>query len=289
MTLSGLTEFLRHQTFIAFDTETTGLWAPVNRLVEIAAVQFHMGKDRIDTFQSLINPERSIPEEVIRIHGITDDMVASAPTAKPVLEQFVEFCGDDSVLIAHNALFDISFISCELDRVGLEFGDNPTLDTVDIYHRLYPDLESYSLLSLVSQFDIAETQEHRALEDAHLVRRLFIKAAERFRSIQNVDELTSFFTTCIMADWPGESRELPAEFGELSRALKENLRVEITYQSRSQPVHTRVIQPKQVYILGSRFYINAFCERSRAERTFRLDRIEGFRLLERRLKGEESR
>jgi proteasome accessory factor C len=83
-----------------------------------------------------------------------------------------------------------------------------------------------------------------------------------------------------MADWPGEARELPAEFGELNRALKQNLRVEISYQSQSQPIQTRVIQPKQVYVIGSTFYINAFCERSRAERTFRLDRIERFKVLE---------
>ncbi len=279
--VANLTDYLRYQTFIAFDTETTGLWAPANRLVELAGVKFQLGKDRIDTFQSLINPERPIPEEVIGIHGITDELVADAPLVKPVLERFIEFCEDDSILIAHNALFDISFISCELERVGLKFGGNLILDTVDIFHRLYPGRMSYSLLSLVSQFHIAQTQEHRALEDAQLVRRLFIKACERFEIIENVDDLTSFFTACTMADWPGEDRELPSEFGELNRALKQNLRVEINYQSESQSVNTRVIRPKQVYVLGSRFYINAFCERTREERTFRLDRIEGFRVLER--------
>jgi len=277
---SGLTEFLYNQTFIAFDTETTGLWAPVHRLVEIAAVKFSLGKQSIDTFQSLVNPQRSIPEEVIEIHGITDEMVAEAPTVRPTLERFIEFCGDNSILIAHNAPFDISFVSCELDRVGLMFSDNPILDTVDIYRRLYPDLQSYSLLSLAKQFHIAQTQEHRALEDAQLVYRLFIRAAERFEAIDDIDELKSSFTAFTMAEWPSGTRELPAEYGELNRALKQNLRVEITYQSRSEAVHTRIIQPKQVYGLGSTFYINAFCERARAERTFRLDRIERFRVLE---------
>lgn len=279
--VTNLTDYLRNQTFIAFDTETTGLWAPVNRLVELAGVKFQLGKDCIDTFQSLINPERPIPEEVIGIHGITDELVADAPLVKPVLERFIEFCSDDSILIAHNALFDISFISCELARAGLVFGSNLILDTVDIFHRLYPDCMSYSLLSLVSQFHIAQTQEHRALEDAQLVRRLFIKACERFETIKNLDDLTSSFTACTMSDWPGEDRELPSEFGELNRALKQNLRVEINYQSGSQSANTRVIRPKQVYVLGSRFYINAFCERAREERTFRLDRIEGFKVLER--------
>ncbi len=278
--MADLTEYLRDQTFVAFDTETTGLWAPAHRLVELAAVKFQPAGPSAATFQSLINPQRPIPDDVKEIHGITDEMVAESPTVKPVLERFIEFCGEDSILVAHNALFDISFVSCELTRVGLAFGDNPILDTVDIYRRLFPGLESYSLLSLVNRFDIAQTQRHRALEDAHLVHRLFLRAVELLGVIHDVNKLKSSFAACTMADWPGEARELPAEFGELNRALKQNLRVEITYQSQSQPTHTRVIQPKQVYVIRSTFYINAFCERSRAERTFRLDRIEQFRVLE---------
>ncbi|MFQ6008405.1 MAG: exonuclease domain-containing protein [Candidatus Zixiibacteriota bacterium] len=278
--VSPPTEYLQNQKFIAFDTETTGLWAPAHRLVEIAAVKFRLADDNADTFQSLINPQRPIPADVTGIHGITDEMVADAPTVRSVLKQFIEFCGDDAILIAHNAPFDISFLSCELDRVGLIFPHNLILDTVDIYHRLYPELESYSLLALVTIFDIAKTQEHRALEDAHLVRRLFIKAIERFGSIGSLEEFKSLFTTATLADWPGLVKELPTEFGELNRALKDNLRVEITYQPESKPAHNRVIRPKQVCFLGSTFYIYAYCERARAERTFRLDRIETFRVLD---------
>jgi DNA polymerase-3 subunit epsilon len=278
--VNPLTDYLQNQTFIAFDTETTGLWAPAHRMVEIAAVKFSLANDAADTFQSLINPERPIPADVTGIHGITDTMVAEAPMVATVLKNFLDFCGADSILIAHNAPFDISFLSCELDRIGLAFPENLVLDTVDIYHRLYPELESYSLLALVTGFGIAQTQQHRALEDARLVRRLFVKAIERFGSIRSVEELRSSFTIATLADWPGLVKELPAEFGELNRALKENLRVEITYQPESKPAHNRVIRPKQVCFLGSTFYINAFCERARAERTFRLDRIEAFRVLD---------
>jgi DNA polymerase III epsilon subunit len=275
-----ISEYLRSRTFVAFDTETTGLWAPAHRIVEIAAVRFRLASEECETFQSLVNPERSIPQEVIAIHGITDEMVAEAPTIKPALERFIEFCGSDSILIAHNALFDISFINCELDRVDLPVPENTVLDTVDIYHRLYPQLESYSLLGLVSRFGIAQSQVHRALEDARLVRLLFIKAAERLGTIENEEELRASLATYTMADWPGLVKELPDEFGELTRALKENLKVEITYQTQSKQPHNRIIRPKQVYAIGSTFYLNAFCERARDERTFRLDRIERFRVLD---------
>ncbi|HWR83952.1 MAG TPA: exonuclease domain-containing protein [Candidatus Deferrimicrobium sp.] len=278
---SDLTEFLRTQTYVAFDTETTGLWAPVNRLVEIAGVKFRLGQvEPEESFASLINPERPIPEDVVAIHGITDAMVAAAPTARAVLERFVAFCDDDSILIAHNAPFDISFVHCELGRLGLPYPENVILDTVDIYRRLHPGLESYSLLSLVSRFEIARTQEHRALSDAILVQGLFAVAASGFGDVCSVDALKSRFATYSLATWPGEEGELPPEFSELTRAIKESRRVEIIYQSPSQREHTRVIQPKQVYILGSMYYINAFCERAHGERTFRLDRIEQYQVID---------
>ncbi|MFH1374739.1 MAG: exonuclease domain-containing protein [bacterium] len=278
--MTGAGRFLCRQQFVAFDTETTGLWAPSNRIVELAAVRFRTGEDQVSNFQSLIDPERPIPEEVIEIHGITDQMVAGAPSADVVLTQFREFCGDDSILIAHNAPFDISFVACELGRASLQFGDNLVLDTVDIFRRFYPNLESYSLLSLASRFGIAQTQLHRALEDADLVRLLFLQAAPHLGSVNSLDDLRSHLTTSTMAEWPGECRELPPEFAELQRALKEELRVEIIYRSASQPAHKRVVRPRQVYTLGSQYYITAWCERSRAERTFRLDRVESFRVLE---------
>ncbi len=276
----AVSEFLRHQEFVAFDTETTGLSAPFNRLVELAGVRFRPGDEQIDTFHSLINPQRSIPSDVIGVHGITDDMVADAPPAKPVLERFMDFCGNDSILIAHHAPFDISFISCELDRAGLAFPENPVLDTVDIYRRLYRGLESYSLLSLVNRFDIARSQEHRALADAHLVRYLFLRAVPRYGHIAGLKELTSTFAAFTISGWPGLIGELPPEFGEMDRALENNLRVEITYRSPTKPPADRVILPRQVYLVGSALYISAYCEQAGAERTFRLDRIERFTVLD---------
>src|SRR5210317_2168861 len=91
-----LTDYLSSRTFIAFDTETTGIWAPVNRLVELSAVKFSLKEGEIATFDKLINPGRKIPEEVIKIHGITDEMVKGFPKASVVLKDFIPFCGEDS-------------------------------------------------------------------------------------------------------------------------------------------------------------------------------------------------
>ena len=124
MKVANHSEFLGRQPFVAFDTETTGLWAISNRLVEIAAVRFTLEEGQIDSFQSLINPQRTIPSEVIGIHGITDDMVADSDPVGPVLSRFIDWLDPEDILIAHNAMFDISFVACELERESMAFGDN---------------------------------------------------------------------------------------------------------------------------------------------------------------------
>ena len=275
-----LPDFLVQQVFVAFDTETTGMWAPFNRIVEIGAAKFTLAGGEPATFQSLVNPERRIPEEVIAVHGITDDMVSGAPGIRPVLEEFASFCGPDSVLVAHNAPFDISFVGDELNRVGLEFGDNSILDTVDIYHRLFPGLASYSLRNLIMHFGIARTQTHRALDDAIMVQRLLVQAAPKLAGFASWDDFMADFSVYHMGDWRSEIAILPEGFTDLQQAVTNGIKVEIEYQHPVKAAAMRVIHPRQVFKLGSVYYINAFCELAGGDRTFRLDRIASYRVLE---------
>ena len=98
-------------TFVAFDIETTGLTPVVDRIVEIGAVKFRSGKV-MDTFQELIDPEMSISPDATAVNGITDEMVAGCPLIDQALPQFVDFLAD-FVSIAHNAPFDVGFLSYE--------------------------------------------------------------------------------------------------------------------------------------------------------------------------------
>lgn len=271
--------FLQSRSFVAFDTETTGLWALSNRIVEIAAVRFRIDSDEIEEFQSLVNPGRSIPAEVTAIHGITDAIVREAPTSPEALSRFIEFCGTESILVAHNAPFDISFIGNELDRAGLPYPLNPVLDTVDIYRRYFPGQPSYSLLFLSQSFDMARTQEHRGLSDAHLVRRLLKFAIPKLSNILTVADLSTALSVFRMSDWRPEPATLPSSYADLTQALEQRLAIEIVYQASDSAPSSRVIRPLQVHRLGNVHYIIAFCERVQAERTFRLDRIISCRLV----------
>ncbi len=272
-------DYLLGQTFVAFDTETTGLWAQAHRIVEIGAIRFTVSSESTEVFSTLVNPQRPMPDEVIRIHGITDEMVADAPTIDLVLPGFIEFCGD-SILIAHNAPFDISFIACELERTGLQFGNNLILDTVDIYRRLYPGLPAYSLVKLARQFSLAKTQDHRAVADAVLVLQLFQNALERFPELNHLDDLKNTLTVLDMHDCKSAPASIPPGQQDLVTACDQNRRVRIVYQGSNGSPSSRVIQPRSLHSLGNRSYVTAYCEQANAERTFRLDRIQSCKLLD---------
>lgn len=276
----NFTQFMKHQPFVAFDTETTGLWAISNRLVEIAAVRFTFEDGQIDIFQSLINPQRNIPPEVIRIHGITDDMVADADPVGPVLRRFGDWLNAEDILMAHNAMFDIAFVACELERESMTLADNLILDTVDICHRCLPGLPSYSLLALCRVLGIAQMQEHRAMGDARLVQSLFALAAEKFPEIQSVEELSTKFAVHTMDEGRNGKIRLPERLEDINHAIEEKLRIEMVYTSAGQAPRTRTVRPVALHQTNAVVYMNAFCELAGEERTFRIDRIQDIRVLQ---------
>lgn len=280
MTLPELhSQLFGDRALVAFDTETTGLWALSNRLVEIGAVRFRLGEEPSATFQHLINPEREIPEDAIAVHHISNAMVATAPKTEEILPRFLDFIGD-SILIAHNAPFDISFIGMELDRARLPIPENQVLDTVDIFHRLFPGAPSYSLLSLISVFKIAQNQEHRALSDALHVRSLVEAAALRLLDLPDPIETYHAFTKHSLQEWRAKEIELPAEFTDISLAIEQKLAIEILYATENGLPQKRIIHPKQIQAKRSLYYIIAYCQTAQAERTFRLDRIQSFQLID---------
>lgn len=273
-------KLLTAQDFIAFDTETTGLNAAFHRIVEIGAVRFRLSDDDFQKFSTLVNPDRPMPPEVIPIHGITGQMVADAPLAETALAQFAEFCGDDAILLAHNAPFDLSFLACESDRTGIPIPPLPVLDTVAIARVFFPGLVSYSLELLTRTLELAPSQEHRALADALLVRTLFQTGMATRDDLVTVDDLLSAFMVDYAHRYSAKATELPPHLEDFQVAVEQKLRIEIEYRSAGGTTETRVIRPFLIQSRQSVLYITAFCERAKAERTFRTDRIIRFRTLD---------
>ncbi len=149
---------------IVLDTETTGLDYTKEKMVEFAGVRLENGKVK-DTFQTLINPEQHIRKSSIAIHGITPDMVEDAPTENDVMPEILEFIGDYPI-VAHNAIFDYTFLNEASLRVTGKALENPRIDTQQMFKEVYPELESHGLEALTNKFNVELNNHHRAMADA---------------------------------------------------------------------------------------------------------------------------
>ncbi|MEQ9640703.1 MAG: DNA polymerase III subunit epsilon [Alphaproteobacteria bacterium] len=162
---------------IVFDTETTGLDPKAgHRLVEIGCVELFNRMPTGETFHHYVNPERSMPEDAFRIHGIGDDMLADKPKFAAVAPAFVDFIGD-APLVAHNASFDMNFINAELTIAGLApIPVDRAVDTVAIARRKFPGSPA-SLDALAKRFDIdlSARDKHGALLDASILAAVYLE------------------------------------------------------------------------------------------------------------------
>jgi len=149
---------------IVLDTETTGLDYTREKLVEFAAVRLENGKIK-DEFQTLINPEQHIRKSSIAIHGITQEMVENAPTEAEILPKILEFIGDYPI-VAHNVIFDYSFLNEAKMRITGERLMNPRIDSQMMFKEIAPELESHGLEALTQRFNVDLTNHHRAMADA---------------------------------------------------------------------------------------------------------------------------
>jgi len=159
--------------YAVIDVETTGLPPPSHRITEVAAVLVEQGKVT-DDFSSLVNPGVPIPRRIVRMTGITNELVADAPPFEDIADPIVELLGR-RVLVAHNGSFDINFLNAELDRVSGMRLANTTLCTVRMARKLVPGLDSYRLGSLADYFGVEIVDRHRALGDAAATAAVFIR------------------------------------------------------------------------------------------------------------------
>ncbi len=190
--MKELVEHSRGQSFsdsyVVFDIETTGFSPEKNKIIEIGAVKVVNGQIT-DKFSTFVNPDVPIPFEIEQLTGINDNMVLSSPGIEVILPQFLEFC-KDSALVAHNASFDVSFISWQAAKQGLEF--EPTvLDTVAIARQLLPSLNRFKLDTVAKALNISLENHHRAVDDAGATAEIFVKFVEmlRARGVENLNQL----------------------------------------------------------------------------------------------------
>lgn len=184
---------LKEDTYVVFDVETTGLSAVHDVIIELAAVKVKNG-EIIDRFESFVNPHRPLSATITELTSITDEMVKDAPELEEVLPRFLDFI-EGTVLVAHNARFDMGFLQAAAKGIGRESVNNPVIDTLELGRLLYPRLKNHRLNTLCKQFDIDLTQHHRAIYDAeatgYLLWKMIEDCVERgLKHLNRLNELT---------------------------------------------------------------------------------------------------
>lgn len=174
------------KTYISFDLETTGLNEEKDYIIEIGAVKVQDGKV-IDRFARFLKPPVPISSAITNLTGITNEMVKSAGDTKETIKDFITFC-DGYFLLGHNIQFDYKFMKTYAVRYGFSF-EKEGIDTLKIARKVHKDLESRSLESLCTYYQIVNASAHRAYHDALATAKIYHMLAHDFE-----EEFPTLFT-----------------------------------------------------------------------------------------------
>ena len=162
--------------YIVLDIETTGLSFRTEKITEIGAVRVKNG-EIVDTFECFVNPEIPIPQKIVELTGITDDMVRDAETIDKIMPKFLNFIGDLK-LVAHNADFDVGFLKYNAENLGLAM-NNEYIDSLALSRQLFPEFKKHKLGILAEKLGIKVENAHRALDDVITLVKVFKKMLEK--------------------------------------------------------------------------------------------------------------
>ena len=180
-------------TYCVLDLETTGISFRTEKITEIGIMKVKNG-EVIDEFSTFVNPEKPIPQKVIDVTHITDDMVKDAPTIDKILPKALEFIGD-SVIVAHNADFDVGFLKHNCFQLGLKL-ENTYVDTLRLAKDLFPDYKKYKLGIIAENLGIKVEVAHRALDDVDTTVKVFNVMIDMLKE-KGAKKIEDFDTVCV--------------------------------------------------------------------------------------------
>jgi DNA polymerase-3 subunit epsilon len=251
---------------VVLDVETTGLYVSYgDRICEVGLVVVQEDKI-VETFQSLVNPQCPISPGAGRVNGIRDEDVSQAPLFAEIANQVLKRV-DGSILVCHNAPFDLSFLDAELRRLDIPWQPDGVIDTLEIA-RNYFSFPSNSLGNLAADLGIETPESHRALGDALTTFQLYCYFAQQLttQGLSPNDLLADF----VPAQRLESEANLPPAIRE---ALANKMPLEIVYVDRAGNETCRLITPRHILREHDYVYLVAYCHLREGERHFRLDRI----------------
>lgn len=186
-------EELHDATYVIFDTETTGLSAKYDKVIELAAVKMKNGT-KIDEFEEFIDPGHPLSQTTINLTSITDEMVQGSKSEKEVFELFQQFC-EGCIVVGHNATFDVDFMNTGYARHNLPLIENAWIDTLPLARFLYPEMKGFRLNTLAKKLKVELEHHHRAIYDAEATGYIYfamLKDAEKRYGIKTVADFDKY-------------------------------------------------------------------------------------------------
>ena len=226
---------IEKEVFVCLDCEMTGLDPKDDRIIEVAALRFTL-EGAIEEYETLVNPERSIPESSMQFHHITEEMVADKPKMVQILPRLIDFIGKD-IVVGHGVGFDLELIALAADRSGIPhcLRSLKFLDTLRMA-RLYGESPINSLEQLRQHFNIQFEGAHRAMSDVIVNKEVFKFLAMRFKTTEQIFEaLSKPIKMKIMPLGKHKGRalkELPLDY--LLWAAKKEFDQDLLYSIRSE-------------------------------------------------------
>jgi DNA polymerase III epsilon subunit family exonuclease len=163
--------------FVVIDFETTGLSEFSDHIIEVCAIRYINGSES-DKYLSFVKPPVQIPSYITKINGITNEMVSYAPDIKEVVPKLLGFIGD-SIIVAHNASFDMKFLVANSSRLGVSLSNN-VVDTLYISRKLYPQFKNHKLITVLNELDIEADTLHRSSSDATACAKVLLKSLKHY-------------------------------------------------------------------------------------------------------------
>ncbi len=242
--------------FVSFDTETTGKYPLTAEVCELSAVKWR-GDEIIATFSTLLKPTYPMRDEVIAIHGITNEMVAKAPTISEKIAEFRSFL-DGAVAVAHHAPFDLGFMSLEFEKAGFALPSEPAICSSLLSRKVLPESPDHRLQTLIQFLQLPQGQAHRALDDAKACWQVTLRSMQKLGN----GPLSSVFDaqggTIWWSRFSMRALEESDSVGPIVQASREQREIDFVYVSGSKKGQTRrVLAVGVVRSLDGDFFVGA--------------------------------
>lgn len=255
---------------VAFDTETSGAYPIESEIIELGAVKWFKG-EIVGRFQTLLKPSKPLVPENIRIHGITNQMVAEAPLMKDQILRFCEFI-DGSILLAHHAPFDLGFLVIDIEKHHLVFPQNVHLCS-SLLSRALLTTTNHKLQTLVKELKLTGGDAHRAFDDAYACLQVLFKCIEKLEPDVKLSELQRI-----------QKKELQWEnfrifssgnpkLIQIAQCILAEGSLEIVYDGGQTKGKLRPIRPHGIVRNPDGDYINAECGLDLQRKRFYIEKI----------------